>query len=99
MLIDLHNPSGSGKKTDNADGIEREIEWNFDKETGIEKSKVMFRVGNETIEDSHIFRIYTIEEMKELVKRAGFSKVSVYEGYGFKEAESGSKNLEVVGMI
>lgn len=98
-LIDLHNPSGSGKKVDKADGIERELEWQFDKETRIEKSKVVFRVGGETIEDSHTFRIYSIEEMKELLKQTGFQKISVYEGYGFKEAEPSSKNLEVVGII
>ncbi len=99
VFIDLHNPSGSGRKVDKADGIEREIEWNFDRETRIEKSKVRFRIGNETIEDSHTFRIYSIEEMKELLGQTGFAKFSVYEGYGFNKTKPDSKNLEIVGMF
>ncbi len=98
ILIDLHNPPGNGKKVDRTDGIEREIEWEFDKETKIEKSKVRFKIGNEIIEDSQTFRIYSVEEMKELLSKAGFRNVFVYEGYGFKEANTSSKNLEVVGI-
>ena len=60
---------------------------------------MIFRVVDETIEDSHVFRIYSIEEMKQLLNQAGFVNVIAYEGYGFKEAESDSKNLEIVGIV
>lgn len=98
-LIDLHNPSGSGKKIDKTDGLERKMEWEFDKEAMIEKSKVTFKIGSDIIEDSHTFRIYSIEEMRQLLKQAGFAKTIAYEGYRFKEAKPDSKNLEIVGFL
>ncbi len=99
ILIDLHNPSGDGKKTDKIDGIEREMEWKFNRDTRIEKSNVRFKIGNEIIEDSHVFRIFSIKEMRQLLKQAGVAKAFVYEGYGFREAKHDSRNLEVVGMV
>jgi len=98
VLIDLHNPSDSGIRLDKRGDVERDVSWEFNEKTRIERSRVKFRVGDQTIEDEHTMRIYTIEEMREMLNDCGFGEVIVYEGYGFTPATNRSKNLEVVGI-
>lgn len=42
IIIDLHNPQSSGSKTDSYDDMTRVMEWNYDRETRIENSKITF---------------------------------------------------------
>ena len=44
-------------------------------------------------------RIYSIDELFELISDAGFSEVSAFEGYIFKPALPTSKNLEILAKI
>lgn len=99
LLIDLHNPQSSGKKEDNIDGITRKMEWEYDPETRIEKSTVVFDIDGKRIKDSHTMRIYFIDEMLEMVREAGLSESKVYKDYGFETAQPTSKNLEVFARL
>ena len=99
LLIDLHNPQSSGSKQDNIGDIAREMNWDYDPKTRIEKSTVVFKIDTKEIRDKHIMRIYFIDEMLEMVKAVGFSESKVYEGYGFKSAQLTSKNLEVFARL
>lgn len=99
LLIDLHNPQSSGNKQDNSGNIVRSMKWNYDSKTRIEESVVDFTIDGREIRDRHTMRIYSIDEMREMVNAAGFSEVEVYEGYGFKSAQPISKNLEVFARL
>jgi len=95
ILIDLHNPSGNGEKTDCVDGITRTMKWQYNPATRIEESEVVFDINGTKIQDSHKMRIYSIDEMLQMVREAGFIESAVYKGYGFETALPTSKNLEV----
>lgn len=95
LLIDLHNPQDSGKKEDEIKGITRKMEWNYNPKTRIEKSTVIFNINGKEVKDSHIMRVYSIDEMLEMIKMAGFSESKIYKGYVFENAQSTSKNLEI----
>jgi len=99
ILIDLHNPSKSGKKQDNFNGVTRTMEWEFNPITKIEESKVIFNINGDNIEDSHIMRIYSINEMLDLLKNEGFSNSRVYENYTLNSATPNSKNLDVFAIL
>jgi len=99
ILIDLHNPSSSGKKVEKVGDVERSISWNFDKNNKIENTEIQFKINGKTINAKHVFRIYSIKEISDLLSRVGFKKVIVYEGYGFNKANNKSKNLEIIGEI
>ncbi len=95
LLIDLHNPQSSGSKQDIIEDIVREMKWDYNPKTRIEKSAVVFKIGKREIEDKLTMRIYSISEMLEMIRAAGFSESEAYEGYGFKPAQLTSKNLEI----
>ena len=99
LLIDLHNPQSSGSKQDNIGDIAREMKWDYDPKTRIEKSAVIFKLDEKEVRDKHTMRIYSIDEMLEMVRVAGFSESKVYDGYGFKSAQPTSKNLEVFARL
>jgi 2-polyprenyl-3-methyl-5-hydroxy-6-metoxy-1,4-benzoquinol methylase len=97
IIIDLHNPQSSGNKMDSYDNISRVMEWNYDSNTRIEKSKIYFEVDNHKYESSHIFRIFSIDEVKECCNKVGLKVINVYENYDInKEGSSTSKNLQFV---
>lgn len=99
LLIDLHNPPRSGSKKDSVGDVVREIEWNYDPDTGIEESSMIFNIGGEEIRDHHTMRIYTIDQMLGMVGETGFDGARVYEDYSFRSATPLSKNLEVFAWI
>ncbi len=97
IIIDLHNPQDSGKKVDSYNNMKRTMIWNYDKETKIEKSSIIFEVNDKTYNDTHIFRIFSIEEIKNICLKLGLKVEKVYENYDIlKEGNIFSKNLQFI---
>lgn len=97
IIIDLHNPTSSGSKIDYFENMVRTMEWNYDSILKIEKSKIIFEIGNKKYIDSHIFKIFTIDEVKECCKNVGLEIKNIYENYNInKKGTEISKNLQFV---
>ena len=97
IIIDLHNPQDSGKKVDSYNNMKRTMIWNYDKETKIEKSSIIFEVNDKTYNDTHIFRIFSIEKIKNICLKLGLKVEKVYENYDIlKEGNIFSKNLQFI---
>lgn len=97
IIIDLHNPQNSGSKTDFYDNISRTMEWNYDKTTKIEDSKIIFEIDGKKYIDNHTFRIFTIDEVKQCCENVGLVVKNVYENYDVnKYGKAVSKNLQFV---
>ena len=97
IIIDLHNPQDSGKKVDSYNNMKRTMIWNYDKETKIEKSSIIFEVNDKTYNDTHTFRIFSIDEIKNICLKIGLKVEKVYENYDvLKEGNIFSKNLQFV---
>lgn len=97
IIIDLHYPQSSGSKKDSFDNMTRIMEWNYDKKNRIENSKITFMIGYKRYEDSHVFKIFTIDEVKECCTKIGLKVLNVYENYDLdKEGKETSKNLQFV---
>ncbi len=95
IIIDLHNPQNSGSKTDSYDNMTRTMEWNYDKTTKIEESKIIFKIDGKKYLDSHTFRIFTIDEVKESCQNVGLVVKEVYENYDINKCGLPiSKNLQ-----
>ena len=95
IIIDLHNPQSSGNKTDSYDNMTRTMKWNYDKDKKIEESEIIFNIDNKQYIDSHTFRIFTIDEVKECCEKVGLKVISIYENYDInKKGVSTSKNLQ-----
>ena len=100
ILIYLHNPQSSGSKIDTYDNMTRVMKWNYDRSLKIEKSDIIFEIDGIKYTDTHTFRIFTIDEMKECCERVGLKVVNVYENYDInKEGTSTSKNLQFLITI
>lgn len=100
IIIDLHNPQSSGSKIDTYDNMTRVMKWNYDRSLKIEKSDIIFEIDGIKYTDTHTFRIFTIDEMKECCERVGLKVVNVYENYDInKEGTSASKNLQFLITI
>ena len=97
IILDLHNPQSSGSKIDTINNITRVMEWYFNKKTRIEKSKITYEIDNKRYETSHIFRIFTIDEVIECCNKVGLKVINVYENYDInKEGNNSSKNLQFI---
>ncbi len=97
IIIDLHNPQSSGSKKDSFDNMTRIMEWNYEKKNRIENSKITFMIGYKRYDDSHVFKIFTIDEVKECCTKIGLKVLNVYENYDLdKEGKETSKNLQFV---
>ena len=100
IIIDLHNPQSSGSKIDTYDNMTRVMKWNYDRSLKIEKSDIIFEIDGIKYTDTHTFRIFTIDEMKECCERVGLKVVNVYENYAInKEGTNTSKNLQFLITI
>ena len=100
IIIDLHNPQSSGSKIDTYDNMTRVMKWNYGRSLKIEKSDIIFEIDGIKYTDTHTFRIFTIDEMKECCERVGLKVVNVYENYDInKEGTSTSKNLQFLITI
>lgn len=99
IIIDLHNPQSSGEKTDSYNNFTRTMRWKYDKNTKIEKSEIVFEINNNTFVDSHVFRIFEIDEVVKICKKIGLNVVAVYENYDIKKIGNDlSKNLQFLIM-
>ena len=97
IILDLHNPSSSGSKTDNIDNMKRTMTWNFDKINNIETTEIIYEIDNEIYKDKHIFKIFTIDEIKEITKKVGLEVENIYENYDInKNGNNNSKNLQFI---
>ncbi len=97
IIIDLHNPQNSGHKIDCVNDMTRKMEWNYNKNTKIEESKIIFEIEGKKYVDHHTFRIFTIEEIKECCKKVGLIVKAVYENYNInKYGTNKSKNLQFI---
>lgn len=97
LIIDLHNPQSSGIKTDTFGNITRTMKWDYDKEKKIEKSIITFEIDKQKYNDTHTFRIFTIEEVRKCCKNVGLQVKKVYENYDInKDGIATSKNLQFV---
>ena len=97
IIIDLHNPQDSGKKIDSFNNMKRTMIWNYDKESKIEKSNIIFEVNDKIYNDTHTFRIFSIEEIKNICLKIGLKVEKVYENYDvLKEGNIFSKNLQFI---
>ena len=95
IILDLHNPQSSGQKIDCYDNIQRTMIWNYNKDLKIEKSQIIFEIDNNKYIDEHIFRIFSIEEIKNTCKKVGLKVINIYENYDIlKEGTEKSKNLQ-----
>lgn len=95
IIIDLHNPQSSGSKIDSYDNMIRIMKWNYNRERKIEKSDIIFKINGKKYVDTHTFRIFTIDEIKECCNRVGLKVVGVYENYNInKKGNNTSKNLQ-----
>lgn len=97
IIIDLHNPQNSGSKIDRYDNITRIMKWNYNKKTKIEKSAITFEICNKKYNTSHMFRIFTIDEVKKCCNNVGLKVEKIYENYNInKEGSETSKNLQFI---
>ncbi len=95
IIIDLHNPQKSGNKIDYYDNMTRTMEWNYDKKSKIEDSKIIFEIDGKKYIDNHTFRIFTIDEIKKCCQKVNLVVKKVYENYDVnKSGSSTSKNLQ-----
>lgn len=96
VLLDLHNPQRNGRKRNIVDGIERIMEWNYNPNSRLERTDVVFKTKGQTFRDSLTMRIYSPDEIKQLLIQEGFTQVQAYDGYGFNPGSQKSKNLEIL---
>ena len=78
IIIDLHNPQSSGMKIDSYDNMTRTMEWHYNKKKRIEESKITFEIDGEKYIDNHIFRIFTIDEVKQCCENVVLVVLNVY---------------------
>lgn len=97
IIIDLHNPKSSGTKTDSCDNMKRTMTWIYNKESKIEKSNIVFEIDNKIYNDSHTFRIFTIEEITKSCEKIGLKVSHIFENYNIdKIGNQNSKNLQFI---
>ena len=97
IIIDLHNPKSSGTKTDSCDNMKRTMTWIYNKESKIEKSNIVFEIDNQIYNDSHTFKIFTIEEITKSCEKIGLKVSHVLENYNIdKIGNQDSKNLQFI---
>lgn len=95
IIIDLHNPNCSGSKEDVYENIKRTMTWNYDESKRIEKTEIIFEIDNLKYKDNHIFKIFSIEEVKEICGKVGLNVIAVYENYDVEKiGNEHSKNLQ-----
>lgn len=97
IIIDLHNPQSSGEKTDTFGNITRIMKWNYNNKTKIEESDITFKINDTIYNDHHTFRIFTINEIKNICKKVNLKVKAIYENYNInKKGTSESKNLQFI---
>ena len=95
LIIDLHNGRNDGEKETNYNNYKRIMKWQFDKDHFIEHTDIDYIIDNKIYHDTHDFKIYEIDKIKDLLNKYNL-KYKLYENYSFNEASDKSKNIEIV---
>lgn len=98
LILDLYNPQSSGQKEASLDGVTKIMKWQLNQETQMCESIVTFIENDQTSEEKFPLRIYSIPQITQLLKQAGFMQVAFYDNYTFNYGSSSSKNLIVVAF-
>jgi SAM-dependent methyltransferase len=93
LILDLYNPQSSGQKEASVDGVTKIMKWQLNPETQICESVVTFVEYGKTIEESFPLRIYSMSQITQLLKQAGFNQVEFYDNYTLSQGSPSSKNL------
>ncbi len=96
VLIDLHCPMEGGEKTESFGNVTRKMKWIYDEESGIEETEVLFLVGEREVHDHQTLRIYSPDEVEDMLREEGFTEILKYGDYSLTEAKDTSKNVQVV---
>ena len=97
VILDLHNPKKSGQKEDTYDNLTRIMTWHYSKLTKKEKTNILFKINAKTYQDTHTFRIFTINEINKCCHKLGLKVTNVYENYDInKIGNKNSKNLQFI---
>lgn len=95
IILDLHNPKESGSKIDIVNNMKRTMTWKI--ENTIESTEIVYEIDNEVYKDNHVFKIFTIEEIKETCNKTGLEVIDVYENYDItQKGDANSKNLQFI---
>jgi len=95
LIIDLHNGRSDGEKVDTKQGYQRIMKWQFDSKNFKEYTDISYTVDGEIYSDQHIFLIYEIEKIKQVLDKHNLN-YQIYENYSFHAASDSSKNIEIV---
>ena len=71
------------------------MKWRFDNNTFIEYTDINYIIDNKTYHDTHEFKIYEIDKLKDVLDKHNL-KYKLYENYSLEEASDESKNIEIV---
>ncbi|MBE5738944.1 MAG: class I SAM-dependent methyltransferase [Clostridiales bacterium] len=97
IILDLHNPQHSGEKVDNIDGATRQMKWKVCHLCNKEYTTITYKVDNETMIDTHTFKIFKMHKIKKIAERLGFANIEFYSNYNTSTpATHKSKNIQVV---
>ena len=94
LIIDLHNGRNDGEKETNYNNYKRIMKWQFDKDHFIERTDIDYIIDNKIYHDTHEFKIYEIDKIKDILKKYNL-KYILYENYSFDKASDKSKNIEI----
>ena len=94
LIIDLHNGRNDGEKETNYNNYKRIMKWQFDKDHFIERTDIDYIIDNKIYHDTHDFKIYEIDKIKDILKKYNL-KYILYENYSFDKASDKSKNIEI----
>lgn len=97
IIIDLHNPQSSGKKTDFAGNNKRIMKWDVDFDKKSEHTTVIYELEDgQIMKNEYDFIIISIEQIREVCSHIGLQFVSAFSNYEFNPANEQSKNIQIV---
>jgi len=100
IIIDLHNPQKSGKKTESIENGTRIMKWKKCDLVKKEFTKIIYEVDGKTFKTKRVFKIYKIKKLRDIAHDIGFYSVDFYENYNTStKASKKSKNVQMVLTI
>ncbi len=79
--------------------MSRTMQWEYNKESKIEESNILFEIDGKKYIDHHTFRIFTIDEMKKCCEKVGLCVKEVYANYDINQKGTATaKNLQFIIM-
>ncbi len=101
LVIDLlSNPhSSAGVKTTWYNDIKRVMRWKVDSKSRIFDMKVTYIQNGARYTSTLIFKLYSIVEMKDLLKQAGYNNIRFYDNYTLRQGTAFSQTLIAVAQV